>query len=418
MTTVASAQVSAAPFSPNTRFIVLSGLLAGLALAVAGALALETFDTRVRTQRDIERVGPQAFLGVIAKRKRSAGEQIVMLTDPHGAGAEDFRRIGTNLDFADIDNPIRSVVVTSSSPGEGKSSISVNLALAMAERFEKVLLIDADLRKPSIAEYCQIEGSVGLTSVLVGSATLEQAIAPWGKGTIDVLPSGLIPANPSQMLGTEAMADLFGRLIPMYDFIVVDSPPLLPVTDSLTIAKLTDGALVIARYKSTRRQQLAQALDSVEGVSARVIGTILNGVPRKDQDAYYVYVPVDAELRDILSEEPAGAARRDETEAVSPESPVRRSELHADDPSGDATSGSADAGNGEELADLNSDEQGVRDDAQGSRDGVDHPEQDPSDPSKSPDRLPVTPRRTVAKRFSSSASKPRRPGAASAPKPG
>jgi capsular exopolysaccharide synthesis family protein len=308
MTTVASAQVDDSAFAPNTRFIVLSGLLLGLALAVAGAIGLEVFDTRIRTPRDIERVGPHAFLGVMARRKKSSG-QIVMVSDSYSPAAEDFRRIGTNVDFADIDTPIRSLVVTSSSQAEGKSSTSVNLALAMAERFQRVLLVDADLRKPSIASYCQIEGAVGLTSVLVGSATLEQAIRPWAEGVIDILPAGIVPPNPSQMLGTEAMADLVRRLIEDYDFVIIDSPPLLPVTDALTIAKLTDGALVIARFKSTRRQQLAQALESLQAVNARIIGTALNGVLRKGEDAYYGYVPVDVAAEstavDTVKEGPA-----------------------------------------------------------------------------------------------------------------
>lgn len=321
MTTVASARVDPQPFSPNTRFITLTGLLAGLALAVAGALALEILDTRIRAQKDIERAGPHAYLGVVANRKRSSGQDILMLSDPHGSGAEDFRRIGANLDFANIDDPVRSIVVTSASPAEGKSSTSVNLALAMAERFDRVLLIDADLRKPSVAEYCQIEGAVGLTSVLVGSATLDQAIRSWADGAIDVLPSGVIPANPSQMLGTEVMADLIDNLTSQYDFIVIDSPPLLPVTDSLTLTKLTDGAVVVARYKSTRRQQLAQAVESLEAVSAGVIGVVLNAVPRRSKDAYYGYVAQDEEKPDeagidttSLAEIGADKSRADEGE--------------------------------------------------------------------------------------------------------
>lgn len=398
MTTVASAQVSQGPFSPNTRFIVLSGLFAGIALAVAGVLALEIFDTRVRTQKDIERIGPHAFLGVIAKRKRSAGEQIVMLTDPHGAAAEDFRRIGTNLDFADIDNPIRSVVVTSSSPGEGKSSTSVNLALAMAERFERVLLVDADLRKPSIAEYCQIEGSVGLTSVLVGSATLEQALRPWADGTIDVLPSGIVPANPSQMLGTEAMADLVGRLASIYDFIIIDSPPLLPVTDSLTIAKLIDGALVIAKSKSTRRQQLAQAVDSLEAVSARVIGTVLNGVARKADDAYYDYVDIGPEKQALA--EPGDVPGDDVLRPGNVEPPSSIEEPDDADPVADSDSPSTRAEAGW-SADPDSDASALRqDEEEGNEEEEEGNEEGDSEQDTLHDRSPARDRRPGVKRYS------------------
>jgi hypothetical protein len=140
-----------------------------------------------------------------------------------------------------------------------------------------------------VADYLKIEGSVGLTSVLVGSATVDQAIVPWAGGRIEVLPSGVVLANPAQLLGSDAMANLIDDLISQYDFVVLDSPPLLPVTDSLNLARLTDGAVVVAMYKSTRRQRLAEALTSLEGVSARVLGLVLNGVRPPKHQAYYGY---------------------------------------------------------------------------------------------------------------------------------
>lgn len=330
MTTVASAQVPDAPFSPNTRFIVLSGLLGGLILAIGGSIAYEFLDTRMRGPRDAERVGPQPFLGSVSRRKRSDTSVVVMRSDPYGTIAEDFRRISTNLDFADIDNPIRSIVVTSASPAEGKSTISINIALAMAERLERVLLIDADLRKPSMATYCGIDGTVGLTSVLVGSAALEDAIRPWADGAIDILPSGVVPANPSQMLGSEAMADLLRDLVARYDFVVVDSPPLLPVTDSLTIAKLTDGAVVVSRFKKTRRQQFSEALESIEGVSARVIGTVLNATPRTSKDSYYSYAAAPAGAGEVGSSAASmsATAAQSDPETASDENAVGESVIN------------------------------------------------------------------------------------------
>ena len=291
MTTVSAASAPSDPFSPNTRLILATGVLAGLALAVLLILGRELLDTRVRTTRDLEKVSDDPILGTTHRLKPKDATSLVMRSDPYGAPAEEFRRVATNLEFADVDDPVRAVVVTSPLPGEGKSTVSINLALAMAERFQRVLLIDADLRKPSVAEYCQVDGLLGLTSVLLGGATLTEAIRPWAGGSIDVLPAGIIPANPSQLVGSETMASVLKALISEYDFVVIDTPPLLPVTDALTLSKLVDGAIVVARYKSTRRHQLEQSLGSLEGVSARVLGVILNGDKTKDSTSYYGYAP-------------------------------------------------------------------------------------------------------------------------------
>lgn len=289
MTTVASAEVASAPYSPNTRLIAGTGLAAGILLAGIYAISREVFDTRVRSEKDLARVTTAPNLGSLDRQQGRDGVTMVMRSAPHSPAAEQFRRVATNLEFADVDNSVRSVVVTSALPGEGKSTTSINLALAMAERFQRVLLVDGDLRKPSIAEYCQIEGTVGLTSVLVGSASIDDAIRPWAQGAIDVLPSGAVPANPTQLIGSGAMAELSEALIARYDFVVFDSPPLLPVADSLMLAKLADGVVIVTRFKSTTRQQAAQAIQSLENVSARVFGLVLNGIKPSRTEAHYGY---------------------------------------------------------------------------------------------------------------------------------
>jgi capsular exopolysaccharide synthesis family protein len=290
MTTVAKAKVAASPYSPNTKLDAISGGLIGLILGLIYAVARELLDTRVRSEKDMLRVTDLPLLGRVARRRRMPAGSIVMRTTEHGHEAEDFRRIAANLEFADVDNPVRSIVVTSALPAEGKTTTAINLALAIAERAERVLVIDADLRKPSVADYCGIEGAVGLTSVLIGSATVAQAVRPWAGGVVDVLPSGTVPANPSQLIGSAAMASLLERLIGEYDFVVVDSPPLLPVTDTLTLGKLVDGVVVVVRSYVTRRHQLSRALGSLEFVSARVLGLILNGAKlERESSAYYSY---------------------------------------------------------------------------------------------------------------------------------
>lgn len=288
MTTVAPAQAPTFPYAPNTRFIVLTGALIGLVMAFVFAIASQAFDTRVRNAVDLARVSDAALLGTVARRGRNA-PNVVMRTDPHGPQAESYRRIRANLEFANVDRPVRALVVTSALAGEGKSTTSINLALALAERSDRVLLIDADLRRPSIGRHCQIEDAVGLTTVLLGEVTVADAVQRWA-GVIDILPSGAVPPNPGQLLGSAAMADLMSELAASYTFIIVDSPPLLPATDALGLAHLTDGTIVVARYKWTRREQLARAIESLAAVRARVVGIVLDRVPAPEASAsYYGY---------------------------------------------------------------------------------------------------------------------------------
>lgn len=289
MRRVGAAEVPTSTYSPNTRFIVATGALIGLVLAISYALGREILDTRVRGARDLERVTKSAILGSVARWKLKNKTPIVMLSDPFSPESEDIRRVATNIEFSDLDQPIRAALVTSGSPGEGKTSLAINLALALAERYARVLLIDADLRKPSVADYCGIEGIVGLTSVLVGSATLEEAIRPWAGGVIDVLPSGRVPYNPAQVLGSETMANVLEEVRARYDFVLLDTAPILPVTDSLILASLVDGSIVVARFKKTRRQQLAGTIDSLAGVNARLLGVVLNGVNPLKQEPYYTF---------------------------------------------------------------------------------------------------------------------------------
>lgn len=284
--TVSPAQLPDSPFAPNTQLIVITGLLIGLVLGVLYALSREVFDTRVSTEKDLDRVSSDPLLGKVGRKKRTDPAGLVMRVMPHSALAEAYRRVRANLEFIDVDSPPRSAVVTSAVTRDGKSTTAINLALAMAERSSRVLLIDADLRRPSIAELCDLEGDVGLTTVLLGDVGPDDAIVRWSNG-IDVLPSGAVPPNPGQLLGSAAMKTLMQRLLLEYDFIVVDSPPLLPATDALGLSHLTDGAIVVARYKATTRQQLATTLESLEAVNARILGIVLNQVRERRAEVYY-----------------------------------------------------------------------------------------------------------------------------------
>jgi capsular exopolysaccharide synthesis family protein len=302
--TVAAAQVPRNPVAPNSRLIALTGLVGGLALGVLYALGRHVLDTRVREERDVERVTDVPVIGSVERRERAQADGITMLAAPRTAAAEGYRRIRTNLEFVDVDRPIRSLAVSSALPGEGKTTTAVNLSLAMAEHTPRVLLIDADLRRPTIATQTGLEGAVGLTTVLVGGAELDDAIQPWQDG-VDVLTAGAIPPNPNQLLGSTAMSSLMERLSERYAFIVIDTPPILPAADALTLAHLADGALVVTRVRSTRRAQLSDAIGSLEGVKARVLGVVLTRVAPAPHSAYYGTAP--ATTTTTAAPEPTGA---------------------------------------------------------------------------------------------------------------
>lgn len=276
MQSVAQAEAPSSPYAPDKRFMTLTGFVLGLAAASAYALGRQVLDTRIRTVQDIQRVTEIPLLGAIPSVREKGTKVADFRTQKTGVTAESFRRLAANLEFLDPDARIRSLVVSSAEAGEGKSSTAINLALVLAERSERVILVDADLRRPRIAEYCGIDGTLGLTTVLTGRAQLEDVIEPWGP--IWVLPSGAVPPNPNQLVNSTVMLATVDALVKQFDIVIFDSAPLLPVADSLALSRVTDGALLVALANSTRRGHLMAAAEAVDNVKGRILGVILNGI--------------------------------------------------------------------------------------------------------------------------------------------
>lgn len=288
LTVIAEAQVPRFPIEPSKRLYAMTGLMVGLALAVAIALLRAVLETRVRSVRDVRRVTDAAVLSSIRYDRRGARDQLTMRTEPLGDRAEAYRRLRTNLRFLNLPGPCRRILVTSSVPTEGKTTTSLNLAIAMAEGNQRILLIDADLRKPAVAKYLGLEGAAGLTTVLIGEAAAEDVIQPWGD-CLDVLAAGQLPPNPSEILDSEAMGELLDELAEDYDVILIDSPPLVPVTDAAVLSRFVDGTLVVVGCQTVRRSQLEEALGALQAVGARVLGLVLNQISTKEIGTTYVY---------------------------------------------------------------------------------------------------------------------------------
>lgn len=287
MTQIAEASAPRIQSIPNTRFLLFTGLAAGLAIGIAWALVREVLDTRVRSEDDLRRISDLPILGAVPVNPRHMMSQIVMRAAPSSPGSEAFRRVATNLGFINPGVPLTSVVVASALPHEGKSTVALNLALALAETKERVLLVDADLRRPSIAEYCQIDGSIGLTSVLTGHADVDSAIIRWG--SIHVLPGGPLAPNPNQLVASNVMSHLVEQLTSRYDVVVFDAAPLLPVTDTLALTRLTDGALLVARNGHTKRAHIRASVESLETVGATILGLVVNQARQDREAAHYGY---------------------------------------------------------------------------------------------------------------------------------
>ena len=280
------AVVPDAPTSPSTAINLVFGLLVGLALGLGIAILREVLDTRIRGERDVTAITDAPIIGGISFDATAVKRPLIVQDDPHSPRAEAFRTLRTNLQFLDIESGAKSFVITSSIPSEGKTTTAANLAIALADSGAQVVIIDGDLRRPKIAEYMGLEGAVGLTDVLISRATLADALQPWGRGNLAVLPAGSIPPNPSELLGSRAMAALLRTLETEFDVVIIDAPPLLPVTDAALVSKLTRGAIVVVAAGRTHKGEFAGAISALENVGAPVAGVILTMLPTKGPDAY------------------------------------------------------------------------------------------------------------------------------------
>ena len=281
---LSDAKVPGAPISPDTSKNVLTGALAGLVLGLLWALLRRMLDVKVRTRNDVREITGVGVIGSIPENITLAkkGESAVDL-DPRAGEA--IRQLRTNLKFVSVDHPPRVVALTSANPSEGKSTVASNLARALALAGERVLLIDADLRRPRQHDLFQVPGDVGLSEVLAGQVPADEALADTGIENLTLLPAGRTPPNPSELVGSERMRTLL-QLASQDYFVVVDSPPVLPVTDAALLSTAVDGTVLVVRAGQTRKDHLEAATELLTGVDATVLGTVLNGVTSSKRGGY------------------------------------------------------------------------------------------------------------------------------------
>lgn len=332
---VAPATVETTPISPNISLNFIVAVLGGLLAGVGLAFVRETLDTRVKGPAEVQAITDVPILGAIGIFPNVASALVVQ-DIPNSSQAEAYRQIRTNLQFLGVNDRARSIVVTSALPAEGKSTVAANLALALAETSNRVLLVDADLRRPNVADLMNLEGAAGLTTVLIGRADFDDVVQEWGDRHLHVLTAGEVPPNPSELLASPAMKRLLAELAERYDVVILDTAPLLPVTDAAILSRVALGTIVVANARRVRRGQLAEGLGFLEQVEARVLGIVLNeAVKDSERYGYTPYAIKDEDSRNRRSHELAAQAAATRTEPDDTSSPVAGS---ASSPSGGSES--------------------------------------------------------------------------------
>ncbi|WP_018154914.1 polysaccharide biosynthesis tyrosine autokinase [Demetria terragena] len=266
------ASVPDRPSSPAVVRTMTLAVLAGLVLGVCAALLRSALDTRARTVEHLEEQFDAPVLAEVPKTQ----PQPDLTREPYGPHAEAIRRLRTNVRFIDVTRESGSLVITSPHAGDGKTTVAISLAQAMARDGRRVLLVDGDLRKSDVGRLLDLDDSVGVTSVLVGETMLDDVVQQWEGTSLYVLPAGPQPPNAAELLGSSAMRQLFTAATSAFDFVILDSPPLVPVVDALLIERLAGNLLLVVAADKTSRRDMQSARRSLETVNAHLSGTVLN----------------------------------------------------------------------------------------------------------------------------------------------
>jgi len=305
------------PVRPRTLTNTLLAAVIGAMLAVGAAFLIEYLDDTVKTPDDIERITGLSTLGAIARLRETGGtRQLIAWLRTKAPESEAYRTLRTNIQFSSVDKPVRTLLVTSSSPGEGKSTTTANLAVVLAQTNQKVIVVDTDLRRPVLHRVFSVPNNTGLTTALLAGETwtIEEHLQPTEIENLKLLPSGPVPPNPSELLGSQRMGHLIQALANEADIVIFDSPPVLAVTDAAVMARQVDGVLIVTDAGRTKEGALANATGELQKTGANVLGVALNRLdPRRGYNYYYYYYYSDdesGERRRPASRGPHGARFR------------------------------------------------------------------------------------------------------------
>ncbi|OIO88667.1 MAG: hypothetical protein AUK03_15860 [Anaerolineae bacterium CG2_30_64_16] len=299
------ARVPELPIRPRTMTNTLLAAVVGAMIAVGAAFLIEYLDDTIKTPDDVARVSGLSTLGAIARLKETGGtRQLVAWLQTKAPESEAYRTLRTNIQFSSVDKPVRSLLVTSAGPSEGKSTTAANLAVVMAQTGQRVVLVDTDLRRPVMHKVFGVANNTGLTSALLNGeqVVLDGHLQGTEVENLSLLTSGPIPPNPSELLGSHRMARLVEKLAGQADLVIFDSPPVLAVTDAAVMGRQVDGVVLVVDAGQTREQVLAQAAAELQQTGANLLGVVLNRLDSRRGGYYYYYY--------YYSEEEGGQRRR------------------------------------------------------------------------------------------------------------
>ena len=285
------AEVPLNPIRPRTKANLALSVILGLAVGISMALFLEHMDDSIKGPEDAEKLLGAPVLGYIPVfhdgGRSDARADLVTLHNPRGKVSEAYRALRTGIVFSAPDERLRKILVTSAAPGEGKTISATNLAITMAQTGGKVLLVDSDMRHPRVHTLFNLNNTHGLSNLLIGEARARQAIKTTSVPNLHVMTSGPIPPNPSELLGSQRMKKVIHGLSKFYDRIIFDSPPSVTVTDANILGTMVNGVVVVVRASSTARELARRGASQLRSVNARILGTVLNHVPKGRESYYY-----------------------------------------------------------------------------------------------------------------------------------
>ena len=278
------------PVKPRKRLNIILGVILGLMLGLGLAFVEEYMDTSVRGPEEVESVLGVPVIGSVPEMGgKDVRERLVTQYDAMSPTAEAFKGIRTNIRFSGAGEEVRVILVTSSGAGEGKTTVASNLGIVMAQMGKRVLLVDGDLRRPMVHKIFGMEREPGLTEVIVGEAELGVVIRGSEVEGLDVLVSGHIPPNPSELLGSVRMRRVIEEMRGRYEYVVIDSAPLMPVTDTMELSPVVDGVIMVVRDGITDREVLKRAVEQLRRFGGRLIGVVYNGINLRKRYYYYKY---------------------------------------------------------------------------------------------------------------------------------
>jgi len=283
---VESAVVPLDPIKPKPMVNAILGFLVGLTASVGFAFLLEMLDVTVKEKEDIEELTGISVLGRIPRE-----EHPFLVGNDSSIAPEIYRSIRTNLQYLNFDQSIKTLIISSPNMGEGKTTISSNLAIVHAQAGYKVLLLECDLRRPMLSQVFNLSVGSGLSGILIGATKPESVIMGTGIVGLDVLPSGPTPPNPADLLSSERMDDLLESLSKKYDLVIIDCPPALAIADTAILASKSDAVLLVSSYGKTKKNEMVATKDTLNKVGARIIGFVINGAEMSGKYGYYPYKP-------------------------------------------------------------------------------------------------------------------------------